>query len=120
MVSLSELSEVTEQGVRFKSPYDDTEILLTPEMSMDIQNAIGADIMMQLDDVVSSLTTGDRVEVAMWRSLRWLDRCINTHARKKEQNLFPIVQGGLDAKLRTISAYGKYIREFHVDKLRFL
>ena len=44
--------------VNFRSPHDGTEMLLTPEKSIELQNAIGADIMMQLDDVVSSLTTG--------------------------------------------------------------
>jgi queuine tRNA-ribosyltransferase catalytic subunit len=46
-------------------------MLLTPEKSIDLQNSIGADIIMQLDDVVSSLTTGPRVEEAMQRSVRW-------------------------------------------------
>jgi tRNA-guanine family transglycosylase len=54
MVSLVELSKVTEEGVEFKSPHDGSMMMLTPEKSMQIQNAIGADIMMQLDDVVSS------------------------------------------------------------------
>ncbi|CAF4376084.1 unnamed protein product, partial [Rotaria magnacalcarata] len=63
-----------------------------------------ADIMMQLDDVVSSTISGPRVEEAMWRSLRWLDRCISAHSRPDEQSLFPIVQGGLDEKLREQSA----------------
>lgn len=70
---------------------------------MSIQHAIGGDIMMQLDDVVSSLTTGPRVGEAMQRSVRWLDRCIEFHknsGRDKFQNLFAIVQGGLDPELR--------------------
>ena len=74
-----------------------------PEESMSIQHAIGGDIMMQLDDVVSSLTTGPRVGEAMQRSVRWLDRCIEFHqksGRDKFQNLFAIVQGGLDPELR--------------------
>lgn len=75
-------------------------MLLTPEKSIELQNAIGADIIMQLDDVVHTLTTGPRVEEAMFRSIRWLDRCINAHARKSDQNLFPIIQGGLDLSLR--------------------
>lgn len=54
MVSLLQLAEITEQGVKFESPYDKSECMLTPERSMEIQNAIGADIMMQLDDVVST------------------------------------------------------------------
>ena len=53
--------------------------------------------------VVSSLTTGPRVEEAMWRTIRWLDRCIEHHessGRTNIQNLFAIVQGGLDPELR--------------------
>uniref|UniRef100_A0A8D0GI44 Queuine tRNA-ribosyltransferase catalytic subunit 1 n=1 Tax=Sphenodon punctatus TaxID=8508 RepID=A0A8D0GI44_SPHPU len=101
MVSLVELSEVTEEGVRFRSPYDGEEILLSPEKSIEIQNALGSDIMMQLDDVVSSTVTGPRVEEAMYRSVRWLDRCIAANKRPDEQNLFAIIQGGLDPVLRT-------------------
>ncbi|KAG8891853.1 hypothetical protein FRB99_003286, partial [Tulasnella sp. 403] len=74
-----------------------------PEESIAIQHSIDADIIMQLDDVVSSLTTGPRVEEAMWRSVRWLDRCIATHlksGKQSRQNLFAIIQGGLDHDLR--------------------
>ena len=67
MVSLLKLAKITEQGVKFTSPYDASECMLTPEHSIEIQNAIGADIIMQLDDVISSLTTGPRVEEAMER-----------------------------------------------------
>ncbi|KAJ2928643.1 hypothetical protein H1R20_g8443, partial [Candolleomyces eurysporus] len=77
--------------------------MLTPEESINIQHTIGADIIMQLDDVVSSLTTGPRVEEAMHRSVRWLDRCITQHessGKADTQNLFAIVQGGLDPQLR--------------------
>uniref|UniRef100_A0A8C2VEA1 Queuine tRNA-ribosyltransferase catalytic subunit 1 n=2 Tax=Chinchilla lanigera TaxID=34839 RepID=A0A8C2VEA1_CHILA len=100
MVSLVALSEVTEEGVRFRSPYDGEETLLSPERSVEIQNALGSDIIMQLDDVVSSTVTGPRVEEAMHRSVRWLDRCIAAHRRPDTQNLFAIIQGGLDASLR--------------------
>lgn len=100
MVSLLKLAEITEEGVTFESPYDGTQKLLTPEESIKIQNSIGADIIMQLDDVVSSTTTGPRVEEAMWRSIRWLDRCVSAQKRPDEQNLFAIVQGGLDVDLR--------------------
>ncbi|XP_023205042.1 queuine tRNA-ribosyltransferase catalytic subunit 1 [Xiphophorus maculatus] len=100
MVSLVELSEVTEEGVKFKSPYDGKEILLSPEKSISIQNSLGSDIMMQLDDVVSSTVKGPRVEEAMHRSIRWLDRCIAANKHPDKQNLFAIIQGGLDAELR--------------------
>lgn len=101
MVSLLKLAKITEEGVTFQSPRDGSEMLLTPEKSIELQNAIGADIMMQLDDVVPSLTTGPRVEEAMERTIRWLDRSIAAHSRPNEQNLFPIVQGGTDLGLRT-------------------
>ncbi|PRP76279.1 hypothetical protein PROFUN_07801 [Planoprotostelium fungivorum] len=101
MVSLLQLANITEQGVVFRSPHDGSEMVLTPEMSMQIQNCIGADIMMALDDVVSTVTTGPRVEEAMHRTLRWIDRCVEAHKRPHEQNLFGIVQGGLDMDLRS-------------------
>ncbi|CAG8573437.1 9387_t:CDS:2 [Cetraspora pellucida] len=101
MVSLLKLAKITEQGVEFQSPHDDgSTMLLTPEHSISLQNSIGADIIMQLDDVVSSLTTGKRVEEAMYRSIRWLDRCISVHKKTDSQNLFAIIQGGLDPNLR--------------------
>lgn len=97
MVSLLDLAEITEQGVRFLSPIDGTEMLLTPEQSIQCQNQIGSDIMMALDDVVSS-TADDpaRFAEATARSVRWLDRCMAAHSRPTEQNLFAIIQGGLD------------------------
>lgn len=66
--------------------------------------------MMQLDDVVSSLTTGPRVEEAMHRSIRWLDRCIAAHKRQDEQNLFAIIQGGLNPDLRKKCIEGKTVQ----------
>lgn len=97
MVSLLKLARITEEGVRFQHPDDGRELLLTPEESIRCQNNIGADIMMQLDDVVSSICPDhDRMTEAMHRSVRWLDRCIAAHAKPQVQNLFGIVQGGLD------------------------
>lgn len=104
MVSLLKLAEITEEGVQFKSPYDNSQCMLTPEHSIQIQNAIGADIIMQLDHVVRTTITGPIVEEAMKRSIRWLDRCLLAHERPSEQSVFPIVQGGLSPELRTESA----------------
>ena len=82
MVSLLKLAEITEEGVKFRSPYDGSECMLTPEHSIEIQAAIGADIMMQLDDVVDATHTDpDRFEEARHRTVRWLDRCIKAHTR---------------------------------------
>ena len=75
--------------------------LLTPEHSMSLQNSIGSDIIMQLDDVIQT-TSPDlaRMTEAMHRSVRWLDRCIASHANPSTQNLFCIIQGGLNLDLR--------------------
>jgi tRNA-guanine family transglycosylase len=58
MVSLLHLADITEEGVTFQSPVDGSRMLLTPEESIAIQNNLGADIMMQLDDVVPATNTG--------------------------------------------------------------
>lgn len=102
MVSLVRFSSVSEEGVHFQSPVDGTNMLLTPERSIHLQNQLGADIIMQLDDVVSSTTTGPRVEEACHRTLRWVDRCAKAHKYPNKQNLFGIVQGGLDKRLRKL------------------
>ncbi|EMC93187.1 hypothetical protein BAUCODRAFT_230243 [Baudoinia panamericana UAMH 10762] len=101
MVSLLKLAQVTEEGVRFLSPHDGTPMLLTPEHSISLQNSIGSDIIMQLDDVIAT-TSPDHARIleAMHRSVRWLDRCIAAHKKPESQNLFCIIQGGLDLELR--------------------
>lgn len=105
MVSLLKLAEITEEGVKFRSPYDDSEIMLTPEKSIEIQNCIGADIIMQLDDVVqTTFQDYDRIKEATERTSRWLDRCLAAHKRPTEQSIFPIVQGLLNKDLREQSA----------------
>ncbi|UQC89684.1 queuine tRNA-ribosyltransferase [Colletotrichum lupini] len=101
MVSLLKLAKITEEGVRFLSPHDGSPMLLTPEHSMSLQNSIGSDIMMQLDDVlVTTSPDAARMREAMERSVRWLDRCIAAHKNPKTQNLFCIIQGGLDLEMR--------------------
>ncbi|KAJ7770209.1 tRNA-guanine(15) transglycosylase-like protein [Mycena maculata] len=104
LVSLSKFTKITEEGALFESPFTGEPTMLTPEESISIQHAIGGDIIMQLDDVVPSLTPDHaRVEEAMERSVRWLDRCIafhNNSGKQTTQNLFAIVQGGLDLELR--------------------
>ncbi|KAK9005631.1 hypothetical protein V6N11_043056 [Hibiscus sabdariffa] len=99
-------ADITEKGVTFQSPVDGKPMLLTPEESIQIQNRIGADIIMALDDVVKTTITGPRIEEAMYRTLRWIDRCIAAHKRPHDQNLFGIVQGGLDPVLRDICVRG--------------
>lgn len=98
MVSLIALSTLDERGVTFESPNDGSTMLLTPEASIAAQHDIGADVIMALDDVVSSVTVDDqRFLEATDRTLRWLDRCLDQHEPRKDvQALFAIVQGGLD------------------------
>ncbi|KAJ5748014.1 uncharacterized protein N7511_009710 [Penicillium nucicola] len=101
MVSLLKLATVTEEGVRFLSPHDGSPMLLTPEHSISLQNSIGSDIIMQLDDVIATTSPDHaRIKEAMERSVRWLDRCIEEHKYPERQNLFCIIQGGLDLELR--------------------
>lgn len=101
MVSLLKLANITEDGVRFLSPHDGSPMLLTPEHSISLQNTIGSDIMMQLDDVlVTTSPDAARMREAMERSVRWLDRCIAAHKNPDRQNLFCIIQGGLDLEMR--------------------
>ncbi|RDA88647.1 hypothetical protein CP532_4125 [Ophiocordyceps camponoti-leonardi (nom. inval.)] len=101
MVSLLKLARVTEEGVRFLSPHDGSPMLLTPELSIHLQNSIGSDIIMQLDDVlVTTSPDKERMREAMARSVRWLDRCIAAHRKPSSQNLFCIIQGGLDLDMR--------------------
>jgi len=111
MVSLLKLAEITEAGVEFEDPKKEgSRMLLTPEKSIESQNDIGADIIMALDDVVSSTCTdAERIKVATDRTLRWADRCISAHKKPETQNLFGIVQGHLDEDLRKYSL-GEMIR----------
>ncbi|KAL7539211.1 hypothetical protein ACHAXR_010879 [Thalassiosira sp. AJA248-18] len=97
------------------SPTSTDMMLLRPEDSIHHQNNIGSDIMMALDDVVSSVADDKtRFQVATYRTLRWLDRCFSAHRRPHDQNLFPIVQGGLDTSpggLRDICLAGFRLRD---------
>lgn len=101
MVSLLKLATINEEGVNFLSPHDGTPMLLTPEHSISLQNTIGSDVIMQLDDVlVTTSPDAARMKEAMHRSVRWLDRCIAAHKNPTTQNLFCIIQGGLDLDMR--------------------
>lgn len=102
MVSLDSNTTVTEEGVEFTSHIkgDDRRLMLTPEKSIEIQNNLGSDIIMMLDDVLRPNSTPERLKEACQRTIRWLDRCIAAHKNPDSQNLFPIVQGGLDLDLR--------------------
>jgi queuine tRNA-ribosyltransferase len=101
--SLAEQVRVTEEAASFRSHLDGSPVELSPEVSMRIQERIGADVAMQLDHVVALPATRDAVADAMQRSLRWAERCLASH-RREDQAVFGIVQGGLEPDLREESA----------------
>lgn len=101
--SLSELREIKEDGVTFRSPRDGRIIHLTPEKSIQIQNSLGADVIMAFDECPPGQATRETVKQATERTYRWLERCINAHQRQ-DQALFAIVQGGIYPDLRTQAA----------------
>ena len=101
--SLSELRKITEAGVTFRSPRDGQIINLTPELSIQIQNALGADVIMAFDECPPYPASREEVEAATARTYRWLERCIAAHQRT-DQALFGIVQGGVHLDLRSDAA----------------
>lgn len=106
--SLSNINKTDEEGVTFQSHIDGRSFRLTPESSLIMQSAIGADIMMQFDDVAAGNSTRDRYEEAMERSLRWAKgskEAFLKHVRH-EALLFGIVQGGTYEDLRMKSLAG--------------
>ena len=96
--SLAELAHITEEGVRFRSHVDGREFFLSPERVMDIQHALGSDIMMCLDECVPYPCERDAAERAMARTVRWAERSLA--ARPDGGALFGIVQGGTFPDLR--------------------
>src|SRR5579862_5890475 len=104
--SLSELRNISDEGVRFQSHLDGSTHFLTPETAVDIQTALGSDIMMILDDCLAYPSDHFEADKSMRRSLVWAERC-KQHFHKTEntqQNLFGIVQGGIYPDLRQESA----------------
>jgi len=104
--SLSALRGIDDDGVRFQSHLDGSSYFLSPETAIDIQMALGSDIMMVLDDCLAYPATHAQTEESMKRSLAWADRC-HAHFQKSApsgQELFAIVQGGVDHDLRKESA----------------
>ena len=99
MVSLADLCKITEEGVGFRSHIDGAWHLLSPEKSMDIQVALGSDIMMVLDHCPTFPCTKPQAQEAVTRTTRWAKRCADV-PKKGHQWLFGIVQGGVFPELR--------------------
>ena len=101
--SLGALRKITEEGVAFRSHLDGSSQFISPEVSMDIQEALGSDIAMAFD--ICSAYPCEKADArdAMERTHRWAVRCVRHHTRK-DQALFGIVQGAFDRDLRIESA----------------
>lgn len=103
LVSLGGVAGVDDDGADFVSPFDGTRMRVTPETAVVIQERLGADIAMCLDQPVRWGAGADGVAVATERTHRWAERCLATR-RRDATLLFGIVQGGFDAALRRDSA----------------
>ena len=97
--SLSSLRKITEDGVEFRSHIDGSKHYITPEYDMEIQQALGADIIMAFDHCSEIGVSHKEAEEAMNRTLNWLDRCYKAH-NNPDQMLFPIAQGNIFDDLR--------------------
>lgn len=101
--SLSEMRRITEAEVTFRSPKDGSTIHLSPEKSIAIQNALGADVIMAFDECPPYPASREAVAESTDRTYRWLERCVAAHQRS-DQALFGIVQGGVYLDLRQAAA----------------
>jgi queuine tRNA-ribosyltransferase len=112
--SLEGLRTIQEEGVEFQSHIDGSRRFFTPEIVMQIERNLGADVIMQFDHVIPGQSDEATARDASERSIRWLARCLAEVERldpKNHQALFPIVQGGIHAHLRREAA--EAIRSMH-------
>ena len=101
--SLGALRKITEEGVEFRSHLDGSRQFISPEVSMEIQEALGSDIMMAFDECCPYPSTYEYTKKSMERTTRWAARCKEAH-KTENQGLFGIIQGGFFEDLRKISA----------------
>lgn len=92
--SLSDSRKIKEEGVTFKSHLDGSKLFMSPEVSIDVQNKIGADIIMSFDECIPYPATYEYAKDSVERTLRWAKRGQDAHKRPEDQMLFGIVQGG--------------------------
>jgi queuine tRNA-ribosyltransferase len=102
--SLAKIRDITEEGVHFRSHLSGERLFLSPEKSMEVQNALGSDIMMAFDECPPIPVEYEYVKQSTERTSRWAERCLKAHNRPTEQALFGIVQGGVYEDLRKQSA----------------
>jgi queuine tRNA-ribosyltransferase len=99
VMSLGHMRRITEEGATFKSHLDGSPVVLTPERSVEVQEALGADVIMAFDECPPYPATEQYVADSLERTLRWLERSLNAKTRE-DQALFAIVQGGIYPHLR--------------------
>jgi len=97
--SLGAMRKITEAGVQFQSHLDGSHHLLTPEKTVEIQEALGSDIAMVLDECIAADTARDYVHASTERTVRWAERCLRARTRR-DQLMFAIIQGGILEDLR--------------------
>lgn len=103
VMSLGHLRRISEEGVVFQSHINGDLIELSPEKSVAVQEALGADIIMAFDECPPYPASREYMKESIERTLRWLERCLKAKTRP-DQALFAIAQGGIDLELRRISA----------------
>jgi len=101
--SLAPLCKITDEGATFRSHIDGSEHFLTPELAVQYQESLGADIIMVLDECTAYGDSQEKVRKAMHRTHRWAERCLKAQ-KSKSQALYAIVQGGMFPELRRQSA----------------
>ncbi len=108
--SLSKNATFDDDGIMFKSHIDGSMHYFTPEKVIDIQNNLGSDIMMILDDLIALPSSDERIKLSIERTAKWADRSIKHHKNNqkrgigRDQNIFAIIQGGTSRKFRALSA----------------
>ncbi|GBF10040.1 tRNA guanosine(34) transglycosylase Tgt [Tepidibacillus sp. HK-1] len=102
--SLSDLRNITEEGVHFRNHLSGEKLFIGPETSIEIQNALGSDIMMAFDECPPYPAEREYVKQSLERTTRWAERSLKAHQRPNDQALFGIVQGGMYKDLREQSA----------------
>ena len=101
--SLGEMRKITEEGVMFRSHIDGSKQFLSPEVSVRVQEELGADIAMAFDECIPYPSDFNYTKKSTERTTRWAERCLKAHTRP-DQALFGIVQGGMFPELRKMSA----------------
>lgn len=102
--SLGDLRKISEEGVEFRSHIDGSKKFISPEKAVEIQTALGSDIMMAFDECAPYPADRQYVKNSLERTTRWLGRCVEAHKNTENQALFGIVQGGMYKDLREQSA----------------